>query len=405
MGKCLLVIGGSNEAVPGIIRAKEMGLHVVVSDKNPEAPGFNYADDKILASTYDIEETCAGSQKYSSEIRKIDGVISMCSDVPLTVSVVAETLGLPGNSISTAKLSSDKIEMKKKLRECGIAIPEFCEVYNPTDIKQFIDKGFSRIVVKPADGRGARGVQLVNSKTKFEEIFNYAKKFSSSGRVLVEEFIEGPQFSTESLIVDGVGYAIGFGERNYEYLERFTPFIIENGGQQPSEIGKSEVEKIHQLAINAGLAIGINNGIVKGDMVLSAMGPKVIEIAARLSGGWFSSDQIPLGTGVDLIGNAVKLALGQKPLHSDLIPNYSNGVAIRYFFPPPGKIVSIYDYSEIEKKDWVHKIKFFMKPGDRIEKTTDHTKRAGFVITTGENREQAVERAEWVVNNINIKIE
>ena len=55
--KTLWIVSGGIEAVPGIKRAKELGLHVVVSDGIPHAPGFYYADDVIVVSTYDIEGT------------------------------------------------------------------------------------------------------------------------------------------------------------------------------------------------------------------------------------------------------------------------------------------------------------------------------------------------------------
>ena len=78
--KTLLVISGGLEAVPGILKAKEMGLHVVVSDYNPEAPGFAYADDQIIASTYDVAETVAAAENYHKNVRPIDGVICVSSD-------------------------------------------------------------------------------------------------------------------------------------------------------------------------------------------------------------------------------------------------------------------------------------------------------------------------------------
>jgi len=139
-------------------------------------------------------------------------------------------------------------------------------------------------------------------------------------------------------------------------------------------------------------------------MVLTAEGPKVIEIAPRLSGGWFCTDQIPLSTGVELVGNAFKIALGLKVDPEDIIPRKRHGVAIRYFFPEFGKIKSIEGVEQFEKISWVHQLKFFVEPGDTIDSISDHTKRGGFVITTGETRAIAVERAESVVREIKINM-
>jgi len=204
------------------------------------------------------------------------------------------------------------------------------------------------------------------------------------------------------VVSDGSPDAPGFADRNYEYMERFSPFIIENGGEQPTALGQETKNAVIRYAEEAATAMGIKTGIAKGDLVLTSTGPKVIEIAARLSGGWFSTDQIPLGTGVDLIDVAIKCALGEFVAHEDVIPRFARGVAIRYFFPDPGRIVSIQNVKEAEGLPGVYRIHFFLKPGDIVVPTTDHTKRAGFVITAGNSREEAVERANNVIKRIRI---
>ncbi len=162
---------------------------------------------------------------------------------------------------------------------------------------------------------------------------------------------------------------------------------------------------IIKQAEHAARAMGITNGIAKGDMVLTDDGPKVIEIAARLSGGWFSSDQVPLATGVDLIGAAIELALGKTPSEDQLHSQYNKGVAIRYFFPSPGRIKKIHNAKHFSNQAWVHRVGFFVEPGDTLEAVTDHTCRAGFVITTGKDREEAVSRALDVIDSVIIEVE
>ena len=220
---------------------------------------------------------------------------------------------------------------------------------------------------------------------------------------MVEEYLAGPQVSTEGLLVDGVGTTCGFIDRNYEQLETFAPYMVENGGQQPSALPASAEEQIAEVAMHAGRAMGIVSGSVKGDMVWTDRGAYVIEIAARLSGGWMSTDQVPLGTGVDLIGCAIRVALGEKVPVEDIHPRWRRGVAIRYFFPPPGRVVSIEGTQAFDGVPWVHRLGFFVRPGDDVQPVTDHTKRAGFVITTGATRDEAVERAESVVGAIRIR--
>ncbi len=404
MNKTLFIVSGGSEAVPGIQRAKNMGLHVVVSDINPNAPGFEIADDRVIADTYGVEDTISAALHYDKTVRSIDGVMCIASDVPLTVASVAHALGLPGISIETAQLASDKLAMKDRFVEEGISVPWFCRVDSVSHLRRILSENGFPVVFKPVDSRGARGVLRLTESIDLDWTYEHSVSFSPSGRVMVEEYLDGPQISTESAIINGRAFTPGFTDRNYEFLDRFAPYIIENGGHQPSILTTEQQNSVSRLAEQAALAMGITTGIAKGDMVLTKDGPKVIEIAARLSGGWFSTDQIPLATGVDLIGAAIKIALGEQVPEEDLIPRYQKGVAIRYFFPVPGRVVKIKNEEQFKDTSWVHKLGFFVKPGDIVESVTNHTKRAGFVITTGETRDQAVERALQVVNTIKIEI-
>jgi len=401
--KTLWVVSGGSEAVPGIQRAKDMGLHIVVSDINPNAPGFAIADDCIIADTYSIEETVETAVHYHKTTCPIDGVMCMASDVPLTVAGVADALGLPGLFIETARLAADKLAMKQCFVEKGIAVPWFCEIDSLDHLRQIVSEYGLPLVIKPVDSRSARGVLKLTTGVDLNWVYKHSISFSPSGRVMVEEYLEGPQISTESILIEGKAFTPGFTDRNYEFLDRFTPYIIENGGHQPSILTTEQQSTVSRLAEQAALAMGISTGIAKGDMVLTEDGPMVIEIAARLSGGWFSSDQIPLAIGVDLIGAAIKLAIGEKVEEEDLIPRYQKGVAIRYFFPEPGRVVKIKNEEQFKNTSWVHKLGFFVKPGDIVESVTNHTKRAGFVITMGDTRDQAVELAEQVVESIKIE--
>ena len=401
--RTLWIVSGGAEAVPGIQRAKEMGLHVVVSDMNPNAPGFALADDCVIASTYDVAATVAAAEKYHRTVRPVDGVICIAADVPLTVASVAAALGLPGISIEATRLAADKVAMKQCFASSDIPIPWFSPVDSVAHLRAIVaERGFP-LVIKPVDSRGARGVLRLMADLDLDWAFQHAQQFSPSSRVMVEEYLPGPQISTESVLLDGVGFTPGFSDRNYKSLDRFAPYMIENGGQQPSELSQEEQEAVARLAEQAGRAMGITTGIAKGDMVLTSQGPKVIEIAARLSGGWFCTDQIPIGTGVDLVGVAIRFALGEKVTAKDVVPRYRHGVAIRYFFPEPGRVKRLRNADQFDGVPWVHRLGFFVQPGDMVEPVTNHTRRAGFVITTGKTRDEAVTRALQVVETVRIE--
>ncbi len=401
--KTLWIVSGGSEAVPGIRRAKEMGLHVVVSDGSPKAPGALLADSFVLASTYDVNATVEAAKRYHREQRPVDGVISVAADVPLTVASVAAALGLPGIPLETAQLASDKLAMKRRFAERDIPIPWFQAVESPEHLHELIRQRGFPLVIKPVDSRGARGVLRLSEKVDLDWAFSQAKENSPTGRVMVEEYLSGPQISTESLLLPGKAYTPGFSDRNYEFLECFSPYIIENGGEQPSILATADQDAVKRCAEAAGRAMGIEAGIAKGDMVLTAEGPKVIEIAARLSGGWFSTDQIPLATGVDLVGAAIRVALGESLSGEELTPRYQRGVAIRYFFPEPGSITAIHNIEKAWKIPGVYKLEFFLGPGETVEQVTNHTKRCGYVITRGADRSEALSRAAEVIATVRIE--
>ncbi len=403
--RTLWVVSGGVEAIPGIRKAKEMGLYVVVSDGSTSCPGAAVADDFFQVSTYDVNASVDAAKSYHRHVRPIDGVICLAADVPLTVASIAAELGLPGISVDAARLAMDKVAMKERFSARGIPIPWFREIFSETDLHDAIEaKGFP-LVIKPVDSRGARGVLRLTEGCDPGWAYQHAMNYSPSGRVMIEEFLFGQQVSTESVLLGGKGYTPGFSDRNYEYLEMFSPYIIENGGQQPSCLDQNAQDQIRLCAEQAGIAMGITTGIAKGDMVWTEAGPKVIEVAARLSGGWFSSDQIPLATGVDIVAAAIQLALGEKVAAEDLVPKYHRGVAIRYFFPPPGRVLSIGGVPDVESDDGIYRTGFFVKPGDVLEAVTNHTSRAGYVITHGKDREEAVSRACEVVNHVRITTE
>jgi biotin carboxylase len=260
-------------------------------------------------------------------------------------------------------------------------------------------------VLKPVDSRGARGVLLLDEGANLEEAFQFSRSHSPSGGLILEEFIYGPQVSTESILIKDNSWTPGFVDRNYSRLQDFLPSLIEDGGEQPSFLSNEDRLRLVNLAVDAGRSLGVVDGIVKGDMVLSRGGPMVIEVATRLSGGWLSTDQIPLGTGVNIVQAAIYLALGIPIDKEKLLSNSSTGVAIRYFFPEAGVIKSIQGLDSYLKKSWVHKLEFLLPVGGIISSVKNHTHRAGFVITTGKDRSEAVARAEEVVNNIKFVME
>jgi biotin carboxylase len=403
MPKNLLVVGGGIEAVPGLERAKQMGLHLVVSDKNPKAPGFAVTDDRLLASTYDIEATVAAAGDYHREVRRIDGVMCIASDIPRTVAAVAAHLGLPGISEESARLSSDKLEMKLKFRRDGVPVPWFSLVESAATLRAVaLDRGFP-LVIKPVDSRGARGVLRLTDTVDLNWAYEFATRQSPSGRVMVEEFLEGPQISTESIVMEGVAFTPGLADRNYEFLDRFAPHIIENGGDLPTRLSAQEQQAIRDSIQRAAASMGVCNGVVKGDVVFQDGKPYIIELAARLSGGYFCTHEIPLSTGVDFVGCAIRLALGEPVSADELAPRYQRCISQRYLFPAPGRVVGISGAQRASEQPGIVFCQVRLTVGDVVGPVDSHPARAGLVMAMGESRREAMERTEAAIASVEIE--
>jgi biotin carboxylase len=403
MNKTLLFVGGGLEAIPGINLAKEMGHTTVVSDLNPQAPGCLEADYILRASTYDVPSSVVEARNFSENSRSIDGVMSVASDIPLTVATIAAELKLPGISIESARLASDKLAMKEQFKKKGINTPWFSEIYSARDLEEVIHKHAGHVVIKPIDSRGARGVLRLTAEDDLKWAFSEAQKNSPSKRVMTEEFLDGPQVSTESIIFNGKMETPGFSDRNYEFLERFSPYIIENGGDLPSHLPLSDQELIKKLVYDGAIAMGITTGVVKGDIVFHNGIPFIIELAARLSGGYFCSHEIPLNTGVDFVGEAIKLALGENINMKSLLPKYSRPVAQRYIFPKPGRVTRISGVEEVVVRPSVAMCEIRTRVGDNISPAFNHPSRAGVIITHGETKAEAIAEADRAIKDIRIE--
>ena len=401
--KTILIVSGGVEAADAARRAREMGLNVVVSDRNPDAPGFAIANAALLADVYDPEETAREAEKFHRQTCPIDGVICVAADAPATAALVAARLGLPGITLETARLASDKLAMKDCLSANGVAVPWYAPVRDFVDLKRILAERGTDLVIKPVDSRGSRGVQRLAQIADIEDAFARARQWSPTGRVMVEAYLRGPQVSTESLVVDGVCHTPGFSDRNYELLERYAPFFIENGGDLPSHLPAATQQKVRDMVAKAAAALGVVNGTVKGDMVVHDGEAHVIELAARLSGGFFCTKEIPHNTGVDFVGLAIRIALGEKPAAAEMQASRNVPIVQRYVFPAPGKVVQTGGEADARGLPGILEAVVTAREGDVIPPAGDKRPTGAMILATGTSLEEAKANAAAALARITIR--
>lgn len=397
--KTLLIIGAGEEQKLVVKKGKKMGLFVVVLDMNSKAPAVKLADDFIQASAYHPLESIKKIISYNKK-RRINGVIAACIDAPHTAAEVAERLKLNSYTKKTAKIAVNKFLMKKAFIENKILTPKYYQISNLKQLNEIYNIN-KNLVIKPQDSRGGRGVIQLRKAKSLEWAYETATNLSPTKKVVVEEFLTGPQLSTESFIYQGKIYTPGLIDRNYEYIDKFAPYFIENGGEQPTRLSSRMIENVNQIILKTANSIGIKEGFIKGDLVIHKDKIYVIEVAARLSGGYMSTVQIPQATGVDFLKVAIKFVLNEKiDPQKDLMPKFQKGMAIRFWFPKPGKLKSISGLKTLRNLPGVIYYGIYAKIGQIIEPPTDLTKRVGFVICEGKNRTEAIKNTLYAIKSV-----
>lgn len=403
MPKHILIVGAGREQIQAYKTAKNMGLKIVGTDIDPNAPGFKFTDYSLICSTRNIDETLKTVIDFNKKY-KLDGVFTIANDAAQTVAALTDSLNLPGISTHSAKLASNKDLMKNKFKEFSIPTPNFHIVKTYEEfIKKIPDLKFP-LVLKPSDGRGSRGVLLIDDETDLMWAWSYSMKNSETKILLLEKFELGDQLSVEGIFIDKCFHPIAFSDRNYFNLSKTKPFIVEDGGVIPSKYKGKILDDISKLIQDAALSLQIDWGTVKADIVLSKNGPKIIEIAARLSGNYLASHQIPLVYGYDIISSIIRLSLGESIPNILDLPKPKCFLGVRYFFPISGKIKDIIGVEKIQNDSNVIMLELFRKIGDFQPNIESNIGRSGVIMCKEKTYENAIKIVDDYKNKVKFKI-
>lgn len=389
-----MIIGASVLQLPAILKAKEMGLQVAVVDFNPKAIGIPYADKYYNASTMDEEAVAAAAEDYMP-----DGIMTLASDMPMRgVSKASDKLHLHSINYETAVKATDKYDMIKAFKEHDVPSPWFFAVDNLEELKAHENDITYPCIIKPTDNAGSHGVAKVNDFRELLANYEYAHQSSRHGKVIVEEYLDGPEVSVEVMVVDGKVNILQITDK----ITTEAPHFVELGHTQPSQLPIVTQESIRNVAVAACCAIGIDKGPAHVEMKVTQRGPVMIELGARMGGDNITTHLVPLSTGVDMVGCTINVALGEQP---NIEPALHCGSAIRYFQVPFGTIKAIENVEEAKQILGVKQITFTKEVGDESTPIQCSNDRIGFVIAQGATAKDAVIACEEAMKKIKITIE
>lgn len=397
MKKKIMILGASILQLPAIEKAKEMGLDVIAVDMNPEAVGFKVPGvEREIISTIDIPAIVNAARRHM-----IDGIMTLATDMPMrSVAAVAKDMKLIGITTDTALKATNKAEMRKALQDRKVPVPRFFKVANEEEYLEAVKKFQIPFIVKPADSSGSRGifeVTDIRNQKLIKRAYEYCRPFSKVGDVVVEEYMNGPEVSVETISVDGVCHVIQITDK----VTTGAPYYVEMGHSQPTKHSKKTIEQISEITKAANKAIGIENGPSHTEIIVTEEGPKIVEIGARLGGDNITTHLVPLSTGVDMVACCIKIALGEKP---DMEPKYSKGAAIRYLEQKAGIVENITGIEEASKLPGIQQISIVHGVGEKVTEVNSSGARMGFVIAQDTNVDKAIEDCRNALARIQISI-
>lgn len=401
MNRNILVLGAGQEQCIAINEAQALGYTVVACDADPDAIGLKLADYGITCDIRNVDLLVSIGNAHS-----IQGIFCHAVEIPEVVAKVAKILGLPGLEPEIANKCTNKINRIETLTAAKIPCARFESASSFRELVRIGERFGFPLVLKPIDNAGSRGVKIVQSASDLKQAYDEAMEYSNASEVLVEQVLNGPQISTESVVYKGNVTTFAFADRNYESPELYYPYFIENGINFPTVLPKEQVKAVLALVDRTIEALGIDYGAAKGDIIIHNGVPHVIEMASRTSGGWFGAGSIPKATGVNALKPLLQMSVGEIPDLNTLIPTRQLACAQRYWIPKQRAIIhEVLNLDNIEQMEGVKMFNSFFPPmGTIIEKATHNAQRYAQVICTAPTRDRAIELAVSAIDAINVEM-
>lgn len=385
--KTLMVLAAGPLQIPAILTARRLGVRVVAVDADGEAPGLKLADIGRVANIADYDACLAIAREEHA-----DGVIQICTEVSIPViGRLNAEMGWSGLRPEVALDATNKQRMRSAFSAGGAPSPQSFGVTTREEALSAAGLLHGPCIFKPARSSGSRGVTKLDAAVRPDAIiaaFDRALGYSADRGVVVEEFIDGPEFSVEILTWGGDPRVLAVTDK----VTTGAPNFVETGHSQPTALSASDRAAVVAAAVAGVKALGLDWCAAHAEIKLGALGPRIMEIGARLGGDFITTELVPRSTGIDMVAGAIRLALGDVP---DLTPQHSpKGAAIRYVIPRPGRVAAVKGLEEARRMPGVRIAEIYVSPGDEVPPVTSSGCRSGHVIAEGAGAADAIRNAE-----------
>lgn len=407
--KTILIVGTSFHTLPEYLL--EHGYeYVILKDRLLT----KYPDKKLrrrVVCDFSTQESMVAAVEQARQKYQIDGVVATYEHYIKPAAEIAAYLGLPGLPLEAAAACTDKFLMRQKFAAAPEPIsPDFAVVKDQHDVEHFASTHQFPIILKPANL--SKSLLVFKNNTLTELLENYQRLLTTiesvyeryapgvPPKVVIEEFMEGPVHSVDAFVdEDGTphvleqvvdyqtGYEIGYDD-NFHYSRLL-----------PSQLSADEAAKLRHVAELGCRALGIKNSPAHIEIIRTKDGPRIVEIGAR-NGGYRERMHL-IANGIDITGNAIKLALGEKP---NVVATRNDSLGVFELFPKkPGIFTGIAHEAELKS---LPSLKYYTqqaKLNSFVGKSSDGYKMCAIVMLHNENTAQF--QADLAFLNDNVHIE
>jgi len=370
MKDSILIFGVGDLQKSIIERCKLKNLFVVGIDPQAQASCRNLVDAFEIVNGQVFEKTIEVAERYN-----VKGIVTAATDKPLVMMArVAEKLQLPFFSVETAEWSTDKLMMKQKFQESGIPCANGFILNSVDELTEL--KVDYPVIVKPRDNSGSRGVIYCNNLKEVEIAVKEALQYTKKGNVLIEEFIEGQEYSIEGIHYNGEHHVIQFTEKTTTNF----PYNVEIAHIQPADISPQQQNKIKKLITQIGQTLGFENCASHTELKINSRGIYIIETSPRLGGDFISSTLVPLSTGINMEDILIDIATNNSLQHNWELRKLSKYSGIKYFELSDGLLYEINGLENLNKIPGIEQWYLGLKPGEKVNKITCSLERFGYAI-------------------------
>lgn len=305
----LMILGTNEYQNPLIVRAKELGYETHVFGLDRGEIGQQTADFFHPVDILDYNrlwEECKRLQPV--------GIASVCSELAMhPMNYLLRKAGIPCNSPTTETITTNKYLMRQAMKEGGVDSPNFTLVTNGMafdQIKHDIAEFTFPLIIKPCDLSSSRGVFKIDTIDNLQEGLEYALRWSKTGEAILEEFIDGPEYSGESIAYQGQFHLLAITEKS----TTGAPHFVETGHRQPANLSPEMTLKVQETLFNAFKALDIQYGAIHPEFRITPDGRILfMEIATRMGGDCIGTDLVPLSSGYDFLGMVINICCGKAP--------------------------------------------------------------------------------------------